>query len=211
MFITWCLLGIIKDQSSIALHLPHFIILCRRDTDRLHSILTVLTRVSLTIIRSDKLTSLFGMITFDKDYRVLALLFRLLVPQITGNFDAATNRIPPTSCLWKHFSNCSLFDLTSVDPNHFTLGIRVLVTFGDILSLTIRIVLGHIPVVILGGTTGLIAYSTPFLSLPRIIPSTTNKLLCANIYLLSQECDLNLGVEMHRVTLEGVQTSAITM
>lgn len=29
--------------------------------------------------------------------------------------------------------------------------------------------------------------------------------------LFSQECDLNLGVEMHRVTLEGVQTSAITM
>ena len=92
------------------------------------------------------------MITFDKDYRVLAFLFWLLIfiPQITGNFDAATNRRPPASRLWKHFSYSSLSDLTSVDKNHFTLGIRVLVTSGDILRLAIRIVLGHIPVVILG-------------------------------------------------------------
>lgn len=146
----WGLLGIIKDQSSIALHLSHFIVLCGRDTNRLHSILAVLWSTSLTIIHLDKFTLLLWMKTFDKDYHLLAIIGLLFFSQVTGNLDAATNRIPLTSRLWKHFPYRSLSDLASVDLNHFTLASHVIVTYGDILRLAIRIILGYIPVVILG-------------------------------------------------------------
>ena len=146
----WGLLGIIKDQSSIALHLFHFIVLCGRDANRLHSILTVLWMASLTIIHLDKLTLLLWVDTFDKDYHLSAIICFLFFPQVTGNLDAATNRIPLTSSLWKHFPYRPLPDLASVDFNNFTLANDILVTYGDILRLAIRIILCYIPVVILG-------------------------------------------------------------
>ena len=146
------LLGIIKDQSSIALHLFHFIVLCGWNTNSLHSILTVLWSASLTIIHLDKLTILLWMNTFDKDYHLLAIICLLFFPQVTGNLDAPTNRIPLASRLWKHFSYRPFSDLASIDSNHFTLAyhVLVLVTNGDILTLAIRIILGYILVVILG-------------------------------------------------------------
>ena len=179
LFMIWCLLGIIKDQSSIALHLPHFIILCSRYTDCLQSFLTIFW----TIIHFDKLTPLLWMITFDKDYQLLTIIWhQLLIILYTGNFDAATNRMSPASRLWKHFPHCSLSDLTPVDLNHFTLAIHILVTSWDILCPTIRIVLCYISVVILGWATGLIAYFASFLIIPKIVQvfsihkQTVNKL-----------------------------------